>query len=423
MSDTPLIQQIIEQDLINKKFVEPEKVKYKTSGKKKKKVKKARKEGYEKLAKQVALSFVEASRYPLDTSSISTCQIKSFESEYGSSNGYSQAMGFSVPSDIPGSKVLSIDRLHVALSNVQSAISRVTKLDAIFNFNHKDAVSWSLAPYYDQILAEIENLPRITLTEFFENYNTRTCYILKMGRVQECLDPQFLELCKKLHSKIFTSTQSFASTVGFLSAIVRQIAVRKVALPENLKKALEEINNHFIFFAIVPGRVFYAGHKASFVSSRVVQANNTKRLVLHNEKSYAFKKSGKANYYYFRGRDCPEWVITCKAKDMEKRKTAFFRLNVEQRRVVLERLGPKSIIRSLGAKTIDTQGDYKLLEVEIPVASPWGGTTRRACKFLQMKNPSMDDHHLEGVDNSCKTVEEAIKWRNHGATTLPLALT
>jgi len=421
MSDTPLIQQIIEQDLINNKYVEPEKTAYKVSGKKKKKLKKARKEGNEKLAKEVALKFVEASRYPLDTNSISTCQIKSFEGSY-SGEGYSQAMGFSVPSDIPGSKVLSIDRLHVALSNVQSAISRVTKLDAIFNFNHKDAVSWSLAPYYEQILAEIESLPRITLTEFFENYNTRSCYILKMGRVQECLDPQFLELCRKLHAKIFTTSQSFANTVGFLSAVVRQIAVRKVALPENLKKALEEVNKHFLFFAVVPGRVFYAGHKASFVSSRVVQANNTKRLVLHNEKSYAFKKSGKASYYYFRGRDCPEWVVTCKAKDMEKRKTAFFRLNVEQRRVILERLGPKSIVRTLGAKTIDTQGDYKLLEVEIPVWNGWS-SSRRACKFLQMKNPSMDDYHLEGVDNSCNTVEDAIKWRNHGATTLPLALT
>jgi hypothetical protein len=107
---------------------------------------------------------------------------------------------------------------------------------------------------------------------------------------------------------------------------------------------------------------------------------------------------------------------------MEKRKTAFFRLNVEQRRVILERLGPKSIVRSLGAKTIDTQGDYKLLEVEIPVWNGWS-SSRRACKFLQMKNPSMDDYHLEGVDNSCNTVEDAIKWRNHGATTLPLALT
>ena len=422
MSDTPLIQQIIEQDLINKKAPKPEDVKYKVSGKKKKKLKKARKEGNEKLAKEVASRFIEASRYPLDTSSMSTCQIKSFESEYGSSNGYSQAMGFSVPSDIPGSKVLSIDRLHVALSNVQSAISRVTKLDAIFNFNHKDAVSWSLEPYYEQILAEIEKLPRITLTEFFENYNTRTCYILRMGRVQECLDPKFLELCKKLHSKVFTNQQSLTNTIGFLSAIVRQIAVRKVVLPENLKNALEEINKHFIFFAVVPGRVFYASHKASFVSSRVVQANNTKRLVLHNEKSYAFKKGGKASYYYFRGRDCPEWVVTCKAKDMEKRKTAFFRLNVEQRRVILERLGPKAIVRALGAKTIDTQGEYKLLEVDIPFQVGWG-TRYRACKFLQMKNPSMDDYHLEGVDNKCKTVEDAIKWRNHDAETLPLALT
>jgi hypothetical protein len=43
---------------------------------------------------------------------------------------------------------------------------------------------------------------------------------------------------------------------------------------------------------------------------------------------------------------------------------------------------------------------------------------------LKMKNPSMDLWHIEGVHPDCKTVKEALAWRNGTKTFIePKALT
>lgn len=413
MSNKPLIQQIIEEDFINKN---PNRIHEKSSVKKKKKS--PRKTGNEKIIRKIAEQFIESSRYPFLSKRLLTFRIAN-DNSIGTytKNDYQEFA-------IPGSQIISTKNISKAIINAQKLLTKVTKLDRVFNPDNKEAVSWALSFYYKEILAEIENLPRITVTDLFSSRIIDGCYYLSTGGLKESFHPEFFDLCKKLHSKILTNDYSFDRTLGFLSAVIRQIAIRKVALPDNLREALEKINERFLFFAIVPGRVFYANHKTSFISTTIVQQNKTNRLVLHNDKSYAFKMHSRS-YYYLRGRTCPKWIIECTEKDIGKRKNQFFILNVEQRRMVLDKLGTDSVIKSFGAKIIDEKDDYKLLEVSLPVSQrSWRRRiVSRPCKFLQMKNPSMNDYHIEGVDNNCKTVDEAIKWRNHGASTLPVALT
>jgi hypothetical protein len=78
--------------------------------------------------------------------------------------------------------------------------------------------------------------------------------------------------------------------------------------------------------------------------------------------------------------------------------------NVDQRRELIRKIG---VIRMIDqGKVIDTQGDYKLVDMSplfpgIPYAP-----------HLLMENPSVDDTwHLEGVDPQCHTVQDALNWR------------
>ncbi len=78
--------------------------------------------------------------------------------------------------------------------------------------------------------------------------------------------------------------------------------------------------------------------------------------------------------------------------------------NLEVRRELVRKVGMERLITELGAKTIDTEGDYELLELNI------GDGNRRP--YLKMKNPSIGVWHVEGVPPNTKTVKEALVFRN-----------
>lgn len=399
MADKPLVQMIFEEDLL-----------FKPSKKKN-----------AELAKQVTTQFAEASNYPFDASSFTTSMLG--RTDYGQ-----QALGFNVYSKIPGTSIISNKAFAAAVSSIQSSFRRVYNSRNVFDPNVRDAVSWAISNYDNQILAEIEKLPRIIVNDISHNqHHTRGRYNCPIGELSSCIDPKFMKLCRALHNKIMINSISDNACIPLLSAIIRQIAIRTCShlMPPQLVEALKAINNHFVFLAVVPGRAFYLPQEVWEIKTTVEIANSTSRLVLHSVEGAALKVGAKTGFHFVRGRSVPAWVTTCLAKDMPERKNDFFRLNVEQRRIVLERIGPKALVRALGAKTLDERDEYKLLEVNIPQRTTgWGGTRQRPCKFLQMQNPSIKtDYHLEGVDNRCETVDDAIKWRNHDAETMPLALT
>lgn len=396
MDNRPLVQIILEDDLL---FRNP-------SGTNK------------EAAKAVAASFVEVSNYPLDTS-------RAFSTMLGGATYGSQAIGMTVYSGIPGTAVLSVRKLNEAVEKVQKSLRKVNRTENIFNPDNKDAISWLLSNYHDQILAQIEKLPRILVNDITENSNpTGGSYNCSLGELELCMDEKFKNLCEQLRKKILPPSYKLSHYLPFLSAFVRQIAIRTLSdvIPANVIEVLKKINERFVFMVIVPGRIFWLPQKISLVKAIVEDQNKTKRLVLHCGNGIAAKGTGTHGTYYLRGRSCPKWVVEADAAALKKRVNDFFQLNVEQRRMMLERLGPKTVIRALGAKTIHTKDDYKLIEVQMPRRTGWGGTVKRPARFLQMKNPSINDHHIEGVDNSCKTVDEALRWRNHDAETLPVLL-
>ena len=83
--------------------------------------------------------------------------------------------------------------------------------------------------------------------------------------------------------------------------------------------------------------------------------------------------------------------------------------NVEVRREVIRKVGVETIVKKLGAKVIDKVGDYELLDVDLGSDSG----EKRYRPYLKMKNPSVAGvFHIEGISPECRTVKEAICYRN-----------
>jgi hypothetical protein len=84
--------------------------------------------------------------------------------------------------------------------------------------------------------------------------------------------------------------------------------------------------------------------------------------------------------------------------------------NVEQRAEVIKRVGIQKLFAHLDTKKLDHQNDYELHQIIIN--ENW-----KPRKYLLMKNPSVDEIHLEAVHPDCNTVESALNFRNFGSTT------
>lgn len=89
--------------------------------------------------------------------------------------------------------------------------------------------------------------------------------------------------------------------------------------------------------------------------------------------------------------------------------------NAEIRREIIRKVGVEKVCLKLGAKCIDKQGNYELLLLPLndkAILRP----------YLKMINPSIGVYHIEGVHPYCRTVADAIKWRNQ-TEDIPVALT
>ena len=85
--------------------------------------------------------------------------------------------------------------------------------------------------------------------------------------------------------------------------------------------------------------------------------------------------------------------------------------NVDVRREISRKLGIDKTIEMLGAETVDTYdskvcGKYELLMIDF-------NNSGQKRPYLKMTNPSLKGvHHIEGVGVECKTVKDAIMFRN-----------
>jgi hypothetical protein len=98
--------------------------------------------------------------------------------------------------------------------------------------------------------------------------------------------------------------------------------------------------------------------------------------------------------------DCADWITNA---------------NAEVRREFVRKVGAERIMIKLGSQRLDQQDEYELHEIDLK------GRTGK-WPALKMLNPSIGIWHVEWVDRACRTVAQALEWRNQSAAK-PLALT
>ncbi len=79
--------------------------------------------------------------------------------------------------------------------------------------------------------------------------------------------------------------------------------------------------------------------------------------------------------------------------------------NAEVRRELVRKIGTERLCKDLNAESVDKMDGYELLMLDLKDG--------RKRPYLKMKNPSIDVVHIEGVHPDCKTVKQALAWRNN----------
>jgi hypothetical protein len=87
--------------------------------------------------------------------------------------------------------------------------------------------------------------------------------------------------------------------------------------------------------------------------------------------------------------------------------------NSEVRRAIVGKIGLERICEELKAASMDKRKDYELLSLRL---------SGQNLTFLKMINPSTGEVHIEGVAPHCRTVAQALTWRN-GTEAPPTVLT
>jgi hypothetical protein len=124
---------------------------------------------------------------------------------------------------------------------------------------------------------------------------------------------------------------------------------------------------------------------------------------LHNDGDMSVKYEDGWGIYSLNGVSVPEWLALEKWNKIDPLEFAKID-NAEVRREFVRKVGIERIVEKCGSEVLDKQGDYELILVDLK-----GETGKHP--YLKMKNPSIGVWHLECVDKTCQTVQDALNWR------------
>jgi hypothetical protein len=135
------------------------------------------------------------------------------------------------------------------------------------------------------------------------------------------------------------------------------------------------------------------------------------RYLFHAEKGPALAFKDGWQVYALHGVRVPPEVVKDSPKKLDAR-LVITQTNADVKREIVRKIGIERVCADLGAKVTDSSEAYQLLLLDL------GDTRQRP--FLRMLNPSTGTWHIEGVGPNCRTVEEALEWRN--GTDIPPAI-
>ena len=100
----------------------------------------------------------------------------------------------------------------------------------------------------------------------------------------------------------------------------------------------------------------------------------------------------------------PQWLAETPSEQIDPQRV-ISQSNVEVRREGVHKVGVDRLVYKLGATSIEKCGQYELLQIDLGLGTP--------AIALKMKNPSVPEiWHIEFIDPTCRTVQEALNFRN-----------
>ena len=136
-------------------------------------------------------------------------------------------------------------------------------------------------------------------------------------------------------------------------------------------------------------------------------------MLLHNDKGASVRYADGFSVYSLNGVRVSKELVETPAEQLEPH-IVVQEKNAEVRREIVRKIGVERLVQKLGAKTLDKKGNYELLNIDLG--------ENRIRPYLKMLNPSVGTWHIEGVSPGCRTIEQAINWRNQ-TTETPEVLT
>lgn len=151
----------------------------------------------------------------------------------------------------------------------------------------------------------------------------------------------------------------------------------------------------------------------AFVCIKPCKVNRNFNDDLHCEDDMAIKWRDGYGEYYLNGVSVDESIVLTDANKLDA-KLILTETNAEVRREIVRKIGVEKLCDKLGAKVIDMKDNYELLDLNLG--------DNRMRPYLKMINPSIGTYHIEGVSPECRTVEQALQFRN-GRNGRPVILT
>ena len=166
-----------------------------------------------------------------------------------------------------------------------------------------------------------------------------------------------------------------------------------------------EVFRHYEAMAIGSGmrmvhaRFAIVSEKPEILKTVVVDG----RHVSHCDDGPSHRWRDGFSLWHLNGVKVPEWLAETDAERLDPRRI-FEIENAEVRREFVRKVGVDRVCYSLGAECIDRDGNYELLLLDLKDG--------RKRPYLKMLNPSIDTWHVEGVHPDCRSVQEALNFRN-----------
>jgi len=140
-----------------------------------------------------------------------------------------------------------------------------------------------------------------------------------------------------------------------------------------------------------------------------------KNKQLHCDGGAAVEYSDGFSVYCLHGVRVPKWLAVTVAEEIKPEKLLEIS-NMQVRAEFVRKVGIERILSKLSKGIVDEKDGYELHDLDLK------DNTYRP--HLKMQNPTVPElWHVEGVPSSCKTVSQALIWRNGGITEKPQILT